>query len=383
MPLPSRDELRRLLDWEPDLGVLSVCLHVDHADRGGGWRIALTDALREALAGQEEWEHDLKVAARATADRLLARYGKDERPPDGCGQLGLIEIGREPGREHWWFSEARPREEASVAVAPRPSLGPLVEMLDDHRRRGVVAVTGERARLLEWEEETLSEIADEEILTTGDWRERKAWRPSDPARGQGISSSGRDQHEQRLDHARSRFVGAVADEVDRLADDRGWTEILGFGDGKYLSELEQRLGAGRLVHSENKNLIPAAEADIAARVRELSKGLNRRRELELIERAEQRAMEGGRGALGLQETAQALAQGRVDHLLIDAARLAGEPDESLAGALAIEGSSATGSRTAEVLIQRALATGAGITPVEGEAADRLGAHEGAAALLRY
>jgi hypothetical protein len=73
----------------------------------------------------------------------------------------------------------------------------------------------------------------------------------------------------------------------------------------------------------------------------------------------------------------------VDHLLIDAARLAGEPDESLAGALAIEGSSATGSRTAEVLIQRALATGAGITPVEGEAADRLGAHEGAAALLRY
>lgn len=383
MPLPGRDELRRLLDWEPDLGVLSVCLHVDHADRGGGWRIALADASREALAGQEDWDHDVRVAARATSERLLERYGKDERPPDGCGHIGLIEVGREPGREHWWFSKARPREEASVVVAPRPFLGPLVEMLDDHRRRGVVAVTGERARLLEWEEEALSEVADEEMLTTGDWRERKAQRPLDPARGQTPSSSGRDQHEQRLDNARSRFVGAIADEVGRLADERGWTEILGFGDGKYLSELEQRLGAGRLVHSENKNLIPAAEADIAARVRDLSRELNRRRELGLIDRAEERAMEGGRGALGLLETAQALVEGRVEHLLIDAARLSGGPDESLIGALAAEGSPADGTRTAEMLIERALATDAGITPVEDEAADRLADHGGAAALLRY
>jgi hypothetical protein len=383
MPLPASDELRALLDWEPEHGVLSVCLHVDHADRGGGWRIALGDGLRDALAAHEGGDHELKVAARATAERLLERYGKDERPADGRGHVALIEVSREPGREHWWYSEARPREEASVVLAPRPFLQPLVEMLDDHRRRGVVTVTGERARLLEWEEETLREIADEEILTTGDWRERKAQRPPDPARGQALSSSGRDQHEQRLDHARSRFVGAVADEVSRLSGERGWSEILGFGDGKYLSELEQRLGAGALVHAESKNLIPAGDADIAARVRELSRELNRRRELDLIDRAEQRAMEGGRGSLGLLETAQALAEGRVEHLLIDGARLAGEPDASLSEALAIEGSSAAGTRAAEILIERALATGAGITPVEDEAADRLAGNGGAAALLRY
>ncbi len=268
-----------------------------------------------------------------------------------------------------------------MVLAPRPYLRPLVEMLDDNRRCGVVVVTGERARLLEWQEQALEDLADEEILTTGDWRERKAQRPRDPARGQALSSSGRDQHEQRLDHARSRFVGEIAGQVGQLSAARGWEEIVAFGEDKYLAELEQRIG-DRLVHSESKNLIPAADTDIAARMRALWVELNRRRELELIERAEERALEGGRGALGLLETAQAVAEGRVEHLVVDGARLAVPPEESLIEALAIEGVPA-GTRTAEILIERALATGAAATPVEGDAAERLGRHGGAAALLRY
>ena len=42
-----------------------------------------------------------------------------------------------------------------------------------------------------------------------------------------------------------------------------------------------------------------------------------------------------------------------------------------------------GVPASELMIERALATGAEVTPVEGLAARRLAEHDGAAALLRY
>jgi hypothetical protein len=383
MSLPEPGELRELLSVEPPLGVLSVYVRVDHADRGGGWRLALSDALREALAKSENADdHELKVAARATAERVLSRFPANGQPPDGRGHVGLVEVSAEPATERWWSSSATPRGSAVAVVGPRPHLQPLVEMIDDHRRRGVVAVTGERARLLEWEEATLRELGAREILTTGDWRERKAPRNADIPRGQSPTSSGRDLHEQRLDHHRQQFVDEIAREVEATAGERGWGEILCFGESKYLSAFEKQLGSERIAHAEEKNLIPIPEHELAERLEALGEGLNRSRELALIDRAEQAALAGGRGSLGLLETAQALAEGRVDHLLIAGSELPAEPDDALVEVLAREGASSA-LPVGELLIERALETGSAITPVEGEGADRLAERDGAAALLRY
>lgn len=378
MTLPDQDRIRELLDWEPPHGVLSVYLRVDHGDRGDGWRIALGDAVRDAVREAPADGHDRKQALRATAERMLDRFPEDH-PPDGRGQVGIVEISREPGREQWWETQAAPR--ATMArIAPRPHLKPLVEMLDEHRPIGVIAVSGEHARLLEWREVELREVSASEILTTGDWREQKAQRPVDPARGQAPSSSGRDQYDARVEDARRRFIDEVAGSVEATRSERGWDQLVAFGEAKYLSELRERLAPTEPDHCEEKNLLTEPERTISERMGELVPQLNRARELALIERVEEAARAGGRGSLGLQETAQALVQGRVEHLLIDSAGAFSADD--LAGALSL-GDASPDAPPGELMVEHALRTGASVTPVEEEAAAKLDRHGGVAALLRY
>ena len=81
----------------------------------------------------------------------------------------------------------------------------------------------------------------------------------------------------------------------------------------------------------------------------------------MVERALEEAKGGSRGAAGLQETKEALAEGRVDHLVFDASF--GEEAESL--------------------IRAALAGGARVTVVRDELAEPLAEAEGVAAILRY
>lgn len=376
MALPAADDLRALLDWQPAGGVLSVYLHVDHADRGGGWRIALADALRDAVRAAGE-----PADLRATAERVLERLGDGDRPPEARGHVGFVQISADGAEERWFSSSAYPRQAAFAVANRRPHLQPLIEILDDHRRRGVIAVGGEAARMLEWEQGRLTEVGEREILITGDWRERKAPRNVDVPGGQTPTSSGRDQHEQRLEDHRRRFVGEVAEEAAATAARRDWQEVLCFGEAKYLSELERRFGPERISHAEEKNLLTIPEHELAERLDALTERLNRRRELELIDRAEAAALAGDRGSLGLAETAQALAEGRVEHLLIAASELQAELPDEIRDLLGGDGGEPCPA--GELLIERALETSASITPVEDEAAERLRSREGVAAILRY
>jgi hypothetical protein len=97
----------------------------------------------------------------------------------------------------------------------------------------------------------------------------------------------------------------------------------------------------------------------------------------------------GSAALGLSEVLAALNQGRVAHVAYDpGVRYVGSIDER--GALHPEGEApaAPGSldhepRLTERIVERALATGARISPIEGASADALAEAGGIAALLRW
>ncbi len=379
MSLPATDELRGLLEWEPTQGVISAYLRVDHADRGHGWRIALRDALRDAIRGADGDERELE----ATAKRVIAVFDNgSDAPPDGRGQVVFAEIGVGEEEIRRFETMAVPRRPAVAVTGPRPHLQPLVELLDDYRSRGVVIVGGEHARILDWREGQLTEIEDREILITGDWRERKGPRNYDIPSGQSTSSSGRDQHEQRLDDHRRRFVAEVSEVVRSAAGDHSWRELVCFGEAEQLAELVGSLSNGIPLRRVEKNLISTPVHEILERLQELVGELNREREMKLIEAAEGNALAGGKGALGLVETSQALAEGRVEHLVLADAELPSAVPAQLVEAFALEGQPAT-LPTGELLIERALLTDAGVTPVEGRAAERLAERGGAAAILRY
>ena len=374
---PTPEDLVQLLGWRPPGGLLSVYLDLDPGDRGAAWQIELRNGLRTALdaAGSRRRE---KAAVQAAVSRVEAGLLEGVRP-DGRSRIGFVEIGRE--ERELWYSLAVPAGPTTVTHAPRPVLAPLLAALDDGAARGVLAVSSEQVRLLDWALGELEDVGSWELeIYSRDWRDRRSRVPADPARGQGTTASGRDQFGQRLDANRERFLRETGKEAARHAGNQDWGEVDVFADEHHYRLLADGFSdATPLRHLDNTNLVSQPTHAIAERLEAALPELNRERERTLVERVVAEAHGGTRGALGLEETVQALVEGRVDHLLVDLER----PYELPEGSPLLEASGGPGLPLGERMLELALSTSAAITPLEGAPADELAAHGGVAALLRY
>jgi hypothetical protein len=377
---PDADGLRELVDWTSRFGIISACFDAEPGDRSERWRIELRDGLRAlAIPDDDPDRHERRQALRREVERFLDRLRVDGPPSGGRTRVGYIDLG--DGGERWYSSQL-PLRRFDVVLSARPHLRPLVELADQARRLAVAVLSSERIRVLDFAGGWTEEVAEFELETFElDWRERKAPQIAQPTRGQGTSSSGKDQFGQRLEANRERFVkDAGAQIASRLAE-RERSELLVFGEralaGAFIEGIKDGIDA-RCV--EDADLISAPTHLIAERVVEALPQVDRARQLALAERAVDHARAGGRASVGIEETAQALAQGRADHLLIDAERDLGAHPE-LAAPLGID-EEATAD-IAEWMIEAAIRTSARITPLRDEAAAALAEQEGVAALLRY
>lgn len=345
--------LRELSRWRPPGGVVSIYLEIDPGDRGEGWRIELRDQLRNVD----------EPAARRIRDRFPG-----DRPIHGRAHIGFVEVDGE-AREVWDTAQV-PLARTEVVQAPTPHVTPLLRLLDDGWPVGVVVVALERVRVLEWAMGAIEELDGWELEVPDlDWQERKAPRRDPQSGGTGVSASGRDQHAQRLEHNRDRFLKEAGQLVASRHGDRSWRRILVIGDGDRPRHLIAGFGdRRRLAHEIRHDLIRATAAEIGDRVAEELVHLNRTREEELVAQLERAIGSEAGAALGLEEVLTALGEGRARHVIFDATRGWDGEDGIPAG---------------ELMIERALATSAAVTPVEGLAATALAAHGGAAALLRY
>jgi Bacterial archaeo-eukaryotic release factor family 5 len=364
--LPSGMAIEELLDWRPDLGVLSVCVEVDPADRGEGWLIELRKRLNAAVEAGDDG-HERGRALTATAQRVLDRF-EEEELPSGRVQIGFLEAAEKRGRDVWTAAQMDGFT-TSVTYGERPRLTPVLKLVDEGAAIGAVAVSEERIHLYEWRLGALELIQDWEAeMYMLDWRERKAGKPSNMARTQGAASSGRDQYDQRLEHNRLRFL----EETGRLTADesrsRSWRRVIGFGDPEHVREFDKGAEKGTEVElAEPVDVISEERGKLLERVNAAVAEGNRRRELALIQRATEGARTpGGHGALGVVDVQRALNEGRVEHLIFDA----DIQDPEMA-------------EVEDEMVERALRTSARITPVEGDAAEALREQGGAAAVLRY
>ena len=241
-------------------------------------------------------------------------------------------------------------------------------------------VSSERVRLLDWRLGRMEQLHDWELeYFAGDWRERKSQRPRDPAHGEAVSAAGRDQYNQRLEATRERFAHQTGELARAEAWKGDWRETLVFGDERYVSQFARGFGAAlALRHVDGADLISESIAQIERRVGELVPGLNRERERSLIERIKDAAYSEGRSSMGIQETLQALQEGRVEHLVYDAGR-----EYSNASLESLGESGANRLPLIERMIEYAISTGAAITPVEDESAEFLEEQDGVVSLLRY
>ncbi|MGA8218025.1 MAG: VLRF1 family aeRF1-type release factor [Solirubrobacterales bacterium] len=357
--------------------MLSLYVRIDPGDRSEAWRTEVRNALTEATQAGDADGHDLRKALTATAGRIQRDLLDEERRGEHRGLIGFVEISATDGEERWYATQFPPRRNA-VLRGPVAQIHQLLEVLDDGAPLGVAAVSSERVRLLDWRLGRAEQLHDWELeYFADDWKERKSKRP-DPARGEAVSASGRDQYDQRLEANRERF----ADQTGRLAHaesrKRGWRGAVVYGDERYVRKFSQGFDDNSaLVHLDG-DLVSETVALIEEKVEEALPRLNRDREAALIDRIKEAAYAEGRSSLGLQETFQALGEGRVEHLVYDAGIAYADVgfDDSADG-------EDDGLPVIERMIGMALSTGAAITPIEGDSAAALDEQGGVAALLRY
>ena len=364
MTRPTLEAARELSEWRPPLGVISVFLEFDPADRGGAWRTELRNGLDSILETQREAEHARRVALRATAKRLTERFEDGDLRPPPRGEIGFVEVSAKEGTEHWFGSAVAPVAGACVEFGVDPVMAPLLDLCGDGAARAVALLSSERVRLLRCAEGSLEELDDWELsVTMLDWRERKAQSSNDPARAQGVSSSGHDQFDERLDHNRQRFLNECGGLAARRLEGDGIDELILFGPSRDRERFESGFGSPRakLVAGGDQELISVPKSQLNEIVSEVMSRLDEERDRALIEQAIAGARGGSRGAAGLREVKEALAEGRVDHLVFD-------------GAIGQEG---------ESLIRGAMSSGAGVTVVRDQQAAPLVEAEGVAAILRY
>jgi stalled ribosome rescue protein Dom34 len=139
--------------------------------------------------------------------------------------------------------------------------------------------------------------------------------------------------------------------------------VVVFGPAKDVEAFNAGFGSAnaKLALGGEADLISIPKGKLSEVVVEAVERLDGERDRAVVERALGEAKGGSRGSAGLQETRQALREGRVDHLVFDAG----------IGA------------DAEELVRGALAGSAEVTIVRDELAEPLAEAEGVAAILRY
>lgn len=276
-----------------------------------------------------------------------------------------------------------------VVLDSSPFIHPLLELLDQGRPVGVVLGSREEARLLEWRlgELTLLDTMAPDI-SQAPYERQGPVGPTPTAR------QGSPKHEQQQVRERvqdGRFVEQIAAAASRLAGERGWDSAL-VSAGDRLTEpvadaLEPPLR--ELAIRDPRLLLELDPDSLSATVGEQLEAARGELEAELMRRV-RGAAGSGHAALGLSEVVGALNEARVAHLLYDSGvryqgsvgsdgRLHAEDELGPGG----EDPPVAEPRLTERLVERALETGARVTPLGRAASTDLGEVGGIAALLRW
>jgi hypothetical protein len=389
--LTSIDELddKALLDLArrtDALGVLSVYVNADPTGDRNAMAIDLRNRYRELQRRvAEEAPADRRRDVVAALDRLGPALERLATPTESG--RGRVEFAALSGDWVVRLDSQMPVPNR-VVLDDAPFVHPLLELLDEGRTAGVVLAAGDEARLLEWRlgrMRLVSRMEDEEVEAP---HERAGQIGGGPP---GQYNTPMLEHRKARERDRAqRFLDRVAAAVADLTGERRWERILVSGGGRWTDVLAGKLPEPlqHMVIRDTRVLAGLDDAGLLAAVTERLYTEHKANEHRLLERIR----DAGRsqvGALGLSQVAGALNEGRVAHLVYDPeVRYVGSVDAD--GALYADAESGVGDRPhtpeprlTERLVERALATGARVSPIEGAAGDVLSDAAGIGALLRW
>jgi hypothetical protein len=368
------------------LGVLSVYVNADPTGDRNATAIDLKNRYRELQRRiAEDGPADRRREMVAALERLGTEVERLATPTEsGRGRVAFAALGGD-----WVVRlDSQMPVPNRVVLDDGPFVHPLLELLDEGRTAGVVLVSGDDARLLQWRlgrMQPVSRMAQEEIEAP---HERAGQIGGGPA-GQYNTPVQEHRKARERDRAR-RFLDQVAEAVAAMAAERRWERILVTGGDRWTDVLAAKLPEPLqdLVIRDTRVLAGLDDPGLLAAVTERLHAEHTAGERRLLERIRDAGL-GQVGALGLSQVAGALNEGRVAHLVYDPeVRYVGSVDAD--GAVYADAEAGAGDqphtsepRLTERLVERALATGARVSPIEGAAGGVLQDAAGIGALLRW
>ncbi len=272
-----------------------------------------------------------------------------------------------------------------VVLDRAPFIHPLLELLDEGGPAGVVLASRTEARLLEWRLGELTPLLELRAEVIAPRHER-----SGPVGSRPTSRFGTPTGAQRNAGARSqaiRFIERVAASAARLAHDRGWERVMiSAGEHQTDSLVRALPPALRAAAVRDPRVLAWVDSgSLEELVTERLRAAHGEAERGLIPQVLEQAQGAGSAALGLSEVVGALNQARVAHLIYDPLiRYRGSVghDRSLYadGETALSIGSIADERLTKRMVERALETGALVTPVEGAGSNDLAEASGIAAV---
>jgi Bacterial archaeo-eukaryotic release factor family 10 len=351
-----------------DAGVLSVYVDSRPERKLHGrpdWEISLRAGLAEASTGFATHHPDIAARARAQIAALepaIAELIDPSGPGRGRALFSAVD-GETVGP--LWTQRSFPDR---VVLDELPYLAPLIGAIDDARPSGVAVVSANRLRIVEVRGEEAEDVAMFAFDDgAAEWRELRG--PAGGSRGTYESASQEDLFERRRERHRDRWLGGMGVRLAELCKSRGWDHTLVLADPKTAKGLIEHAPSVHGVVIGHGTHSGTADA-IASQVRADLAGLRQRVRAELVRQATDAALSGSRGAVGWDDVATVLEEGRVQRLLIDPSLAPPRPPASAAASI-------------DDLLVKAVRTDAEVLPVDGGAARMLAPHGGIAATLRW
>lgn len=389
--------IRDLIRFEDEGGVLSFYVGITPdraADPQPTAPLELRSRIKELRADLEQRDPAL---ARRVGDRLDKIQPELDRliDPHAHGRGRALFVGVESGRTET-VSLQIPFADR-VVHHDGAYVRPLVAAHDEGRAAGILNVTRETARVLAWSVGEVEELTTSQFEVEDDVMAREHSAPV--AKHAGYSGTGRqdrDDFEARIDDNLHRWVKDVVADLGSYVEAHGWDRVVVAGNPKLREEVAQQVrdsdNRGTRVLVADDTFETEAPHVVAERVWPLLRSVHRQREADLVDHAIERGLGGHGAAVGLRKVCDALNEGRVMHLLYVAdLQLEGYRSSEDTLHPRVEGPLAESDQVSmtreplfvERLIEKAVATGATVTPVDDGAAGPLQVHEGVGALLRW
>lgn len=379
------EELRELIDRESEGPVLSVFCRTDPRDPANSsetpaWSISLKNGLSEIVAAQNG-DHERAQAVKKLCNEAERRISSASAADRGRSVALFFGGG---GNVDRFTTFQIPVRQDYVTLDSGPVVWPMLDVVDRGQRTGLVLMSHDRIRMLEWWDGRTKDLEESTFdLELGDWHQyRGPARPQGTVAGGGVSNVS--AYDDRVEVWRARFVKAAATAITESANELEFDRLVIAAEVELGKEFEAAVPDSlreKIACVVPTNLIDMSANDAAAHLDPHLRETWKSSVCAIADEALERVQAAGRGAGGPDEVLLALGEGRVEHLVFDP-YLEAEGDSLSDGARKAI-ADAGESSIQEALAELALRTDARISSASVEEVPALAEAGGVLALLRY